>query len=436
MVFDKLFSWWEKKDTEPAITFGRYSDNNKSIEKIAKWTLADALFSEQKYAESIEAFFEYLADDGQQNVLLEKTGGVFQFQLYQGSKLVRGRMDDQRISASVALARMREPAIPVMRRLLEMNFNLYYSRYTLLEDQICMHFDTSLRNASPNKLYYGLKEIATRSDKQDDLLLNEFAVLEATDTAHIDLIDAREKEIKYLFLEKWIRETLEHITALDQEKFSGGISYMLLTLVFRIDYLVAPQGKTLSELEKIASAYYGKEDKSAPQRNPPMIESFNSLLKKDKEVLFSQLFRSRYTFAIVATQNFKLVSEKIVASLQNMEWYRDNNFPDIANKVMEYGFAFCQYSYSLPRPLTELFRLFMQVNYSEYFSALGFTTVYYNEKNNQFDGEEISEKIESLISFWQPKYPALNFRTKMLRFDTLIGFNQRFLQETAQLVFD
>ena len=35
------------------------------------------------------------------------------------------------LEAEVILAIMPQPSVPVMRRLLEMNFNLYYSRFAL-----------------------------------------------------------------------------------------------------------------------------------------------------------------------------------------------------------------------------------------------------------------------------------------------------------------
>nr|MBA4168728.1 hypothetical protein [Chitinophagaceae bacterium] len=93
MVFDKLFGWTKKNDADPDIPFGRYSDNNKSVAKVGRWAEADNLFGEKRYAESIEAFFDYLCDDDQQNVIIEKNGGAITFSLYQGSKLVRGGMD-------------------------------------------------------------------------------------------------------------------------------------------------------------------------------------------------------------------------------------------------------------------------------------------------------------------------------------------------------
>ena len=63
-MLDKLFRWAKKKDSPeavaPPITFGRYSDNNKTLLKTKRWADADNLFKENKHHESIEAFFDYL----------------------------------------------------------------------------------------------------------------------------------------------------------------------------------------------------------------------------------------------------------------------------------------------------------------------------------------------------------------------------------------
>ena len=436
MVLDILFGWMKRKEDDPAIAFGRYSDNNKSAQKVERWTEADNFFKEKEYQKSIDAFFDYLCDEEQDNVKLEKKDGVTHFTVYQGSKVVNGEVTSGRIRAEIKMARMPEPSIPVMRRLLEMNFNLYYSRFSMKDDLVCMQFNTPLNTATPNKMYYGLKELATKADKQDDLLISEFKFLEPVETDHVQQLPEGEKEVKYQYLQNWIKSTLDHVETLDAEKFSGGISYLLLTLVFRIDYLISPEGKLLNELEKIASIYYSKDDKSNPARNPSMITALQKLLEKSREDIFAHFFRSKYTFAIVVPHNLKSISETIQASLQNMIWYRDNNYPDIANKVMEYGFAYSQYSYSLPRPLSELFRLFMHVNYNSYFTALGFSQQYYNDEKNDFNQDPITDRIEAIVNYWKHKYASLNFKTRKLKFDTLVNFNQSFLQEVTELNFD
>jgi hypothetical protein len=209
-MFDKLFGRGKKKPENPDIPFGRYSDNNKTVEKVRRWTDADNLFKQQSYYESIDAFFDYLADDKEKNVILQRNNENGTFQIFQGSKIVRGEFDKESLKAEITLARMPQASVPVMRRLLEMNFNLYYSRYALDNDRLCMRFDSDIKAANPNKLYYGLKELAIKADKLDDLLVQEFAALQTVDTEHIIAIPEKEKEVKYNFMMSWIKEALEY----------------------------------------------------------------------------------------------------------------------------------------------------------------------------------------------------------------------------------
>ncbi|MBL7745149.1 MAG: hypothetical protein JNN00_16865 [Chitinophagaceae bacterium] len=429
-MLDKLFGWGKKKpEPEPSILFGRYSDNNKPVAKVNRWTEADNLFKEKKYPESLDAFFEYLIDDTVSNVVYERNGAEGRFEFYQGSKIVRGRFNNEQVVAEVTLAKMPQPSVPVMRRLLEMNFSLYYSRFALDNDRLCMRFDSDIEAATPSKLYYGLKELSTKADKQDDLLVQDFAILEKTDTEHIAEVPPHEKEVKYEYLQKWIRQTLDAIAGLDADKFSGGISYMLLTLGYRLDYLVCPEGKLLNELEKIAGIYFKKDERPVVEKNRDMIEAFKNILAKPKEEIFSYLFRSRYTFSIVAPQNHKAVADSIHGANQNMIWYRDNNYHFIATQVTEYGISYCQYSYSLPRLISELFLLYMQVNYSDYFKALGFKENYADTAKNTFNTNAIMEKIKEIQDKWKGKYPNADFKIQNLRFDNLVNFDQTFTTE-------
>ena len=97
-----------------------------------------------------------------------------------------------------------------MRRLIELNYDLEYSRYALDDNNtITMVFDTYALDASPYKLYYALKEIATKADKMDDLLLDEFQMLRATDKSLQLPIPDVEKEIKYQFTTQAITKVLE-----------------------------------------------------------------------------------------------------------------------------------------------------------------------------------------------------------------------------------
>ncbi len=355
------------------------------------------------------------------------------FQLYQGSKIVRGSYDQEHLHAEVTLAKMPSPSVPVMRRLLEMNFNLYYSRYALDGERLCMRFDSDIETANPNKLYYGLKELSTKADKQDDLLVQDFAMLQTTDTEHIIPIPSDEKEIKFQWLHKWIDETLSYTKTLEADKFSGGIAYLLLALAYRLDYLIVPEGKILHDLEKVVDIYFKKDERQTTEKNRDMMVEFEKLRNRPKEEVFEALYRSKHTFAIVMPQNYKTIADSIYNANQNMKWYRDNNHLSIAAQIAEYGIAYCQYSYSLPRPVTEFFQLFMMVNHNEYFKALGFNNEYYKAETKQFDADKIADRIKDIINTWKAKYPNLKMKMENIRYDSLVSFNVSFTTEIEYL---
>jgi hypothetical protein len=436
-MLDRFFGKGKKKEeADPDIFFGRYSDNNKPAGKITRWTDADNLFKQKRFPESLDAFFEYLRDDTIQNVVYDRNGAGGKFEFYQGSKIVRGKFDNERFSAEVTLAKMPQPSIPVMRRLLEMNISLYYSRFALDNDRLCMRFDSNMDAATPSKLYYGLKELSIKGDKQDDLLVQDFTALQKADSDHIIELPVKEKEVKYEYLQKWIRQVLDAVASVDADKFAGGVAYMILSLICRIDYLLCPEGRLLNELERTAAIYFRKDERPGAEKNRDMVEELKKIQAKTKEEIFSYLFRSKHTFAIVAPQNHKAVVDSIHAANQNLIWYRDNNYSFIASQVAEYGISYCQYSYSLPRLITELFQLYMRVNYGDYFLALGFKDVYYDPYKNTFREEAIVKKITAIQDKWKTKYPRAEFRVQTLLFDNIVLFNQSFTEQIEFLNMD
>jgi hypothetical protein len=436
-MLDKIFGRSKKKDEEqqkePAISFGRYSDNNKPVTKVNRWTDADNFFKEKKYTESFDAFFEYLRDDLVDNVVHERNGAEGRFQFYQGSKIVRGTYNGEHLHAEVTLAKMTQPSVPVMRRLLEGNFTLYYSRYAMSDERLCMRFDSDIETANPSKLYYGLKELATKADKQDDLLVQDFSSLQSFDIEHVIEISAEEKEIKFTWFQKWINDCLSYIKTLDLDKFSGGIAYMLLALAYRIDYLIVPEGKVLREIEKVVDIYFKKDERTVPEKNRDMIVEFDKLRSFSKEEVFNTLYRSKHTFAIVSPQSWKTIADGIYTANQNINWYRDNNYPSIAAQISEYSIGHAQFSYSLPRPVTEFFHLLMRVNYGDYFKALGFNKTYFNAETGEFDKEKIESKIDNIVEKWKEKYPKLKMKADKIKFDNLMEFNLAFTTEIEYL---
>jgi uncharacterized protein with ParB-like and HNH nuclease domain len=158
-IFNRLFGGKKKKDSNPNIIFGRYSDSYKSDKKYDAWDAALEKFESQDYQESFLLFFEYLLDESQNNVLTRVNNGRIDFEILQGSKKIVGFVDDKIIKAEAKVAKMEVQTVGFLRRMVEGNFSLKYSRYALDDDNnLTLLFDSYLLDGSPYKLYYACSQ--------------------------------------------------------------------------------------------------------------------------------------------------------------------------------------------------------------------------------------------------------------------------------------
>ena len=151
--FDYFFS---KKNTDsgPKIQFGRFSDAYKDELKYDAWDAALEQYENEEYLESYKSFFTYLSDESANNVVFEERGNQLHFEFYQGSKKIVGTADHTRITAEAKIAKAEKLHIGFLRRLLEENYQLRYSRYALDKDNnITAIFTSHIIDGSPYKFY-------------------------------------------------------------------------------------------------------------------------------------------------------------------------------------------------------------------------------------------------------------------------------------------
>jgi hypothetical protein len=428
-IFNSGMEFFAKTIPDPDIMFGHYSDNNKSLATTAKWNEAETLFMDKKYVSCVETFLQYLKDDALDNVSFKREGNIIEFNFVQGSKKIFGRCDAQGITAGSTIAKMNSKSIPVMRKLLDINFALHFCKYGLNENEISITIDAALDTCNPNKLYYGLRELALEADKQDDLLLADFDNLENLNCDHIVQASDEIKEVKYKYFKLWIEEALANIADLNHDTFSGGISFVQLNLLQKLDYLLAPQGKLLYQIDKISAHYWSNsEDKPITEINNTIREKLEKLLAWPKEYVVKNFYNANATYSRTAPPDLNKVQEIVLNSLNNVGYYKDNNYTKIAYEVMQYSLTNAAYVNSMPKPFTEYFALFMHINYNKYYKELGFTKVLYDEEKNSFNSAAIKKRIDEITLKHASKYPYLRFNADALVFKNLIEFDIKYLQ--------
>jgi hypothetical protein len=417
------------------ITFGRYSDAFKAQDKIDWWNKCEKEFQQKDYLNSYESFFNYLKDESVDNLTYKREGDTINFEFLQGSKIVHGYINPQKVCAEADIAEYEKLSVAFMRRLMELNYSLFYSRFAMKDNRIVILSDSAVAAAPPRKLYYAWKELATRADKQDDLLIDDFAMLKSMGNTSVEQLSENEKEVKYAYFKKWLDETLKLVSELNEDAFSGANSYLLLNCAYKIDYLIAPEGTLMNDLEKMSWDYFARDNKPFPEKNRNMKKALEKIAAKPKEEILGDLYRTKSTFGIANPAPHATIVDLVKNNINNVKWYIDNNYPNIAVTIYEYLATYSLFSYGLPKPDARLFHVMINVINQDYFTALG-TGDMFIDPSGKFNQQLVIGKINEIILEGQKQYPELKFNTDNLKFDTLLNFLRSFITEMQNLNFN
>jgi len=444
MLFKKIITAFVRQtDTNDGIDirFGRYSDAHKTLEKYDSWARSTGFFEQKNYLQAYLEFFNYLLDDDESNlsydtVQINEKGNLTDFKidftLQQGSKIVRGFANSEEFVGEVKLVKVKDNLhVALGRRLMEMNYNLLYSGFSLDENGVIwIRFTTNTVDSFAGKLYNGLREIATRSDAQDDLLLNEFTnQLESIDDKHIEFLSEDHQQVKLRFLKKWIKETLEEVKKLNAEHLASAITYMLLTLLYRIDYLLTPEGTITAMLEDIHKVVFYDQNRLPVQRNAYAIKEFEKIAALSDEELLPNFYETKSTFGIAKPAYEKEIKEIIEKQLQAAAWFDKNEQQEFTPFVFEYIAGYCLFNYGLPRPTKEFLHLYFQIVYADFFKALGAKHTFSDTENEKSEKEIIlnksliTKRIDFILETWEEMYPNLTKKNLKISYKDFTKFS-------------
>ncbi|MGI9191843.1 MAG: hypothetical protein ACR2IL_06950 [Chitinophagaceae bacterium] len=440
-----LLSWWQHlreqfqaeqpEVPEPDYRFGRYSDNNKTALQTKTWYEAERHFREKQYREAFEALLVYMRDPHENNMDYSQEGDAYRFVLLQGTKRVEGVFNANGLSANVQLVAMPEANKPVMRRMLDANTDLYYSRYALKDGVLCLMMDLPLDMCSPGKMYFSLKEMAIRADQQDDLLLDEFSNLKIADALQQHAFTEKESAVKYHYLQYWLRHCLEQVEQMPADSFSGGIGYSLMALLYRIDYLVSPEGKLMHLIDEgIARYWASREELSAVERNQTLKTLLSEIAALPKETILKGFYRNTASFALSAAVPYQRVIDHVQEARQTALWFHQNGYTDVAYRVQEYGLLFPLYTFSMPKPYADLVRLFMHINFPAFFDELGFANKFIRGEQCQMDA--IQTSVNHIVQSARERYPKFSVDWGDLPSKNRLHVNLALMQAIENLNFE
>ena len=435
--FNRIFGSNDLGNDAPQdIRFGRYSDSYKTKDQYDAWDNALEKFDKKDYLGAYKDFFFYLKDEKENNVRWWEEEKTLHFEILQGSRKIVGWVDQLKIRVEAKIVKADTLHLSFLTRLISHNFNLEYSRFALDKDNcIVIVFDSFLLDGSPYKFYYAIRELAINADKQDDLLLDEFKGLSPIKINHREDLPETEKEIKYHFIQKKIKNAFEIMDngSLDAGQYPGGITYLLLDLVYRLDFLIKPEGFMMETLERINRLYFSNDQKTTQEKNAMIRKELEDLINRPKEHFFKEMYRVRATFGITKPINLQRIRGIIDGELSHMDWYKENEHKAIARAIPGYIVGNCLFNYAVPKAILDLFMLYYEVMEPEYFDRLGFKNLYYQTDTEKLNPRRIKKGIKDIVQTNKHLYFDLNPDISLLSFTSRLDFIKSFLMMIKEM---
>jgi len=438
-----MFTWFSNLfSTAPqasdSYTFGRFISYKKTAEQQEFYQASKKSFSQQRYIEGYENYFKYLHYDTDNtekhtNISFSRDTDSLEFKIIQGSAIIKGNVTQRRLIATVNIAHTVKDNIAVMRRLLEKNYMYTYSSFFLEADTLRskIYFDNA--SLSPQKVYFPLREIAINTDKEKELLLDEFNDLDPIELDHIAVMDPHLKDTKLRFFREWIDKTQQKVALLPTQEQSGAIAFVWLGLLLRIDYFVTPRGKLGYDIYEAIQEYYVDDNKLIEEKNDALQKATLKLKELDSQKLSKSLYPIQQTFDIFTLNNLDEIRSFIEETLGKIIWYKEHRYEEIILTIYEYLGLYMLYNFGMNDCLRELVQLNVRIHNTDFHSALGFHSLYKSEE--KLDQTKISKEILKVLESYHKVYPHLHDFTSSLNYESLEKFHHSYFNAIKNLSF-
>ncbi len=436
-----LDSWFGKKrdiidNNGFEAHLGRFSDVYKTPDQYNAWDKSVEYFEKHEYEHSLIEFLHYLNNPDKDNVILNNQQNIKDgFELVQGSKSILGKIKNGRLLFTVEVAYVEHLHIGFMRRLLDLNYELKYVRYGLSDSQmITLLFDTMMEDAFPYKLYYALKELALHADKHDDLLLNEFDFLKPISSHKLKPLSEKEKAFKLAYYRTILAQAMQQVEKgrLKPDQYPAANSYILLAALYKLDYLIKPEGSLIDAIEKVHKSYFGPEQKNQHQKLNQLSQEFAKLSRLTDPFISNDLYNGIFTFGVTSPANMSMIKEIIEREFRNIGWYIDNQYPEYAIAIVEYTVGLCLFNHAVPSVIRKLFTIVYRITEPDYFITIQNHPPLVDPRG-QVDKQSIKTELTRIEKEYKSEYPALVLDSKLLSYESICHFVYSFVMMISRL---
>jgi len=417
--------------------FGRFISYKKTTLQHEQYQESKKAFSEQRYIDGYEHYFNYLCfsngDEELGNITYKRDETSLEFTLIQGSAVIKGDVTQRRLSAHANIAHTIKDNIAVMRRLLEKNYMYTYTTFFLEKETLKakIYFDNI--SLSPQKVFFPLRELALNADKEKELLLDEFHDLDAVELDHIEAMDNHLKETKIRFFREWIDKTQQKVALLPTQEQSGAIAFVWLTLLLRIDYYVTPRGKLGFDIYEAVQEYYLDDNKLIEEKNDALQKAVEKFKELDSQKLSKSLYGVKQTFDIFNANPLEEIRAFIDETLGKVVWYKEHRYEEVIMSIYEYMGLYMLFNFGMNDCLRELVQLNVRLHNTDFNSALGLQSLYKSE--GKINRSRLAKKIHTILQSYSTRFPYLQDFSDALNFTSLEKFHHSYYNALKNLNF-
>lgn len=401
---------------------------NKSYEAFEKKEILNA------YEYFLNSIQNYSNNDANKNIILHRQIDKINFELLQGCARIIGTITKEKLYAEAIIVKKDIADVALKRYLLERNYQLTYCNYFSDNEHIKLRLSLDNITMSPHKVFFPIREMALNADFDKEYAKCEFNDMSIDDIEHLIAMDASELKIKYDFMLQWIADVKAKISALPSSDNAGMQSFLLLYLLFKIDYLIAPKYSLYQKISKKILEYFSDDNSLVEAKNEELFEFVDDLSNMKYETFCTNFYTAKYTFNPNERATHEEIEIFIEESYTKIKWYKSNRFNQIIPVMYKYIALYLLYNYGLHPVTRSLLHILVEVQNPEFFASLGYTPLY-DKENNIFSKRTIISKIEDAIFYYQSRFKLLKPFGDELNFTSLNEFSNSFYIQIKQLNF-
>ncbi len=420
-------------------SFGRGTNANVSPNEEDLFNQSYEAFENKKIVDAYEYFLNSLNNykdaTPNHNVTIERNEKSLNFELFQGTARVVGKITDETFYAEVTIVNKEDANVALKRYILERNYQLTYARYFTDKEHIKLKLFYNNITMSPQKIFFPIRELALNADFDKERIVSEFKDVELQDVAHLTKLDEDELKIKFKFFQLWIEEMEVKVSTLPSNDNTGMLAFIYLNFLFKMDYLLVPKYKIYQKTSKKIQEYFSEENSSIEAKNEELKNYIIKLKKMDYEEFSQNFYNAKYTFNPIEKSPYEEVVNFINESLIKIRWYKNNRYQQIIPTIYRYIAFYSLYNYGLNQVQRNLLHLLIKIQNSTFFEELQYKT-HYNLENNSFSKRAIISRVDDIIKERQTRFKSLEPFGDKLNFSSMNEFSNSFYTQLKHLNFE